>query len=243
MALAKKAEKRIRIPENLRAPFAQMVSDEAYLRATDESKTIIGLVFEKVLPASAFARDRMLNVYSGDSLFTSVSDVLRSNVTGAIGTVAEADYKPIIEFGARLIHERSCGTALYTGAMDIPHLRRCFESVLAYMEHETRSDPSNPFLDYETSRAVKYGRSLMDECSTEFNRAPVAALVRFAVEYFDEIGCLNATCAYLADAFSALEESVTISANKCGNKHVPPDTPELRRKWSDLLETVCSDWQ
>ena len=125
MALAKKAEKRIRIPENLRAPFAQMVSDEAYLRATDESKTIIGLVFEKVLPASAFARDRMLNVYSGDSLFTSVSDVLRSNVTGAIGTVAEADYKPIIEFGARLIHERSCGTALYTGAMDIPPLRRC----------------------------------------------------------------------------------------------------------------------
>lgn len=191
-----------------------MVSDEAYLRAADESKTIIGLVFEKVLPASAFARDRMLNVYSGDSLFTSVSDVLRSNVTGAIGTVAEADYKPIIEFGARLIHERSCGTALYTGAMDIPHLRRCFESVLDYMEHETRTDPSNPLLVYETSRAVKYGRSLMGKCSTEFNRAPVAALVRFAVEYFDEIGCLDATCAYLADAFSALEESVTISASQ-----------------------------
>ena len=83
----------------------------------------------------------------------------------------------------------------------------------------------------------------MGEASTEFGRAPVAALVYFAIEYFEEIGTLNATCAYLADAFSALEESVTISADKCGNKHVPPDTPELRRKWSDLLETVCSGWQ
>ena len=242
MAL-KKAEKRIRIPENLRVPFAQMVSDEAYLRASDESKTIIGLVFDEVLPSSAFARERMLDVYCGDSLFTSASDVLRSNVTGAIGNVADGGYKPIVEFGARLIHARSCGTALYTGAVDMPHLRRCFETVLDYMEHEAPRDPSNPFVEYETVHAIKYGRSLMDECSAEFNRAPAAALVRFAVEYFDEVGHLNATCAYLADAFSALEESVTVSADKCGNKHVPPDTPELRRKWSDLLETVCSDWQ
>ena len=242
MAL-KKAEKRIRIPENLRVPFAQMVSDEAYLRASDESKTIIGLVFDEVLPTSAFARERMLDVYSGDSLFTSVSDVLRTNVTGAIGNVADGGYKPIVEFGARLIHARSCGTALYTSAADMPHLRRCFETVLDYMQHEAPRDPSNPFADYETIHAVKYGRSLMDECSDEFNRAPVAALVRFAIEYFDGVGHLNATCAYLADAFSALEESVTASAAKCGNKNVPPDTPELRRRWSDLLEEVCTSWK
>lgn len=243
MGPVKKAEKRIRIPEDLRVPFAQMVSDEAYLRATDESKTIIGLVFDEVLPSSAFARERMLDVYAGDSLFTSVSDVLRSNVTGAIGTVADCGYKPIVEFGAKLIHERSCGTALYTGAVDMPHLRRCFESVIDYMEHEAPRDPSNPFADYETVHAVEYGRSLLGECSTEFNRAPVVALVRFAVEYFDQVGHLNATCAYLADAFSALDESVTTSAAKCGNKHVPPDTPELRRRWSDLLEEVCATWK
>ena len=35
MVYKKKAEKRIRIPENLKTPFSQMVSDEAYLRATD----------------------------------------------------------------------------------------------------------------------------------------------------------------------------------------------------------------
>ena len=65
MVYKKKAEKRIRIPENLKTPFSQMVSDEAYLRATDESKAIIGLVFDEVLPSPAFPRDRMLDVYSG----------------------------------------------------------------------------------------------------------------------------------------------------------------------------------
>lgn len=242
MVYKKKAEKRIRIPENLKTLFSQMVSDEAYLRATDESKAIIGLVFDEVLPSPAFPRDRMLDVYSGSGLFASVSDVLRSNVTGATGTVAHGGYKPIVEFGFELIHERRCGTALFTGAMDMPHLRRCFDSVIDFMEHKVPRDPSDPFVDYETDRAVKYGRTLMDEASTNYNRAPVVALVRFAIEYFDEIGQLNATCAYLADAFSALEESVTTSAADCGNQHVLPDTPELRRKWSSLLEEVCSDW-
>lgn len=55
MAIVKKAEKRIRIPEELKAPFSRMVADEAYLRAADESKTIIGLVFDKVLPAAALS--------------------------------------------------------------------------------------------------------------------------------------------------------------------------------------------
>lgn len=95
MVYKKKAEKRIRIPENLKTPFSQMVSDEAYLRATDESKAIIGLVFDEVLPSPAFPRDRMLDVYSGSGLFASVSDVLRSNVTGATGTVAHGGYKPL----------------------------------------------------------------------------------------------------------------------------------------------------
>lgn len=243
MAIVKKAEKRIRIPEELKAPFSRIVADEAYLRAADESKTIIGLVFDKVLPTAAYPRERMYDVYSGDSLFTSISDVLRSNVTGATGTVANEEYKPIVEFGSELIRARNCGTGLYTGAADMPHLRRCFDSVVEYVEHSMPRDPEDPFADYEAIRAAKYGRELMGEASTEFGRAPVAALVYFAIEYFEEIGTLNATCAYLADAFSALEESVTISADKCGNKHVPPDTPELRRKWSDLLETVCSDWQ
>lgn len=242
MAIAKKAEKRIRIPEELKAPFSRMVADEAYLRAADESKTIIGLVFDQVLPAATYPRERMYDVYSGDSLFTSVSDVLRANVTGATGTVANDGYKPIVEFGSELIRARNCGTGLYTGAEDMPHLRRCFDSVVEYMEHGMPKDPADPFADYEATRAAKYGRDLMDEMGTEFGRAPVAALVYFAIEYFDEIGTLNATCAYLADAFSALEESVTTSAEKCGNKRVPPDTPELRRKWSDLLEEVCSDW-
>lgn len=242
MAATKNGEKRIRIPENLRTPFSQMVSDEAYLRATDESKAIIGLVFDKVLPSPAFPRDRMLDVYGGKSLFASVSDVLRSNVTGATGTVAHSDYKPIVVFGFDLFHERRCETAFFTGAMDMPHLRRCFDSVIDYMEQKAPRDPSDPFVDHETDRAVKYGRALMDEASTNYNRAPVVALVRFAIEYFDEIGQLNATCAYLADAFSALEESVTTSAAACGNRHVLPDTPESRRRLGRLLETVCADW-
>ena len=37
----------------------------------------------------------MLDVYSGSGLFASVSDVLRSNVTGATGTVAHGGYKPL----------------------------------------------------------------------------------------------------------------------------------------------------
>ena len=242
MAITKKAEKRIRIPDELKIPFSQMVADEAYLRAADESKTIIGL-FDTVLPAAAYPHERMYDVYCGDSLFTSISDVLRSNVTGAIGVVNDKYYKPIVEFGAELIRSKNCGTSLFTGAADMPHLRRCFDSVIEYMEHGMPRDPEDPFADYEATRAARYGRELMVEMSSEFSRAPVAALVYFAIEYFDEIGALNATCAYLADAFSALEESVTISADKCGNNRIPPDTPDLRRKWSDLLESVCSDWK
>lgn len=244
MPQAKKAEKRIRIPENLRVPFARIVSDEAYLRATDESRAIIGLVFDQVLPSSAFPRERMLDVYGGEGLLASVSDVLRSNVTGAVGSVADGGYRPIVEFGARLmlIHARGCGDALDADAMGMTHMRRCLESTIEYMEHEVPRGPSSPLIGYEAAHAVKYCRTLADKCSTEFDGAAATALVRFAIDYFDEIGQLNSICAYLADVFSIIAGGADAPTVECDGPRTRMDTPEMRRRWGDLLEKTCSGW-
>ena len=229
MPQAKKAEKRIRIPENLRVPFARIVSDEAYLRATDESRAIIGLVFDQVLPSSAFPRERMLDVYGGEGLLASVAD---------------GGYRPIVECGARLmlIHARGCGDALDADAMGMTHMRRCLESTIEYMEHEVPRGPSSPLIGYEAAHAVKYGRTLADKCSTEFDGAAATALVRFAIDYFDEIGQLNSTCAYLADVFSIIAGGADAPTLECDGPRTRMDTPEMRRRWGDLLEKTCSGW-
>lgn len=217
-----------------------IIEDQSQLHGTSHSDTILRDVVDSQLPQGEFGRFHAARVYARDcTLLSSLATVLQQNITGSIGTVEHPEYKPLVEFGLSLISRKDLGTALSNQSPIIHHLVSRFSD--AVDELERRAEGVEDALEkHELDKKVAYGRDLALELNPDHAVfAPACAVVLFAIENFEEIGRLNSTCAYLCDAFQILAE---VESGNWGNRITPPDTPELRSRWTSILDSTTKEW-
>lgn len=217
-----------------------IIEDQSQLHGTSHSDTILQDVVDSQLPQGEFGRFHAARVYARDcTLLSSLAAVLQQNITGSIGTVEHPEYKSLVEFGLSLISRKDLGTALSNQSTMNHHLISRFSD--AVDELERRAEGVEDALEkHELAKKVAYGRNLALELNPDYAAfAPACAVVLFAIENFEEIGRLNSTCAYLCDVFQILAE---VESGNWGNRITPPDTPELRSRWTSVLDSTTKEW-
>ena len=217
-----------------------IIEDQSQLHGTSHSNTILRDVVDSQLPQGEFGRFHAARVFAGDcTLLGSLASVLQQNVTGSIGMAAHPDYKPLIEFGLSLINRKNLGTALSNHSAINHHLVSRFVDVVDELERHAEG-VGDMLEKHGLTKKIAYGRDLVIELDPDRAAfAPASALVLFAIENFEEIGRLNSTCAYLSDAFRILAE---VESGNWGNRITPPDTPELRARWTRVLDVATNEW-
>lgn len=235
--------KRLLLPINARerAVVERIIEDQSALLGLSASDAIIRDIKESYMPRGEFACHHTTRVMAGDAtLLTSVAEVLGWNITGSFGAVAKPTYLPIVEFGLKLMRWKGLSTTLDLTHPLSHHFRERFSEAVGTLQDAAQKTPAS-LENYEVIKQAEYGTSLLDEADpTNFTTAPAQAYALFAIENFEIIGGLNCTCAYIADVFSILAD--TEVRRRDSSASPTPDTPALRREWSEVLEQTTSKW-
>lgn len=219
-----------------------IIDDQSALWGLSNSDAIIKDIINSQLPEGPFSRLHAERIYTGEAtLLGDLADVLRWNVTGSVGDVREEGYRALLEFGLVLVRRKGLSMALDTRHCDSHHFRVRFGNVVDFLDH-TLAERGGPVKNYELYRKVTFGRDLLVEADPgRFTSAPAQSYIQYAVEDFDTIGLRNDTCAYLADAFSILNDTaIRIAGNPYAR--ITPDSAELRDEWVRTLTKVTQGW-
>lgn len=198
-------------------------------------------IFFRYQPEGEFAKEHFRSVYAGyASLLEDMSEVLYRNSDGA-RAVFHCDYLPIVQFGLKLIRYKQMSNLLDTQCPEARLFRKHFQEVVDLLESKG-SDSDDLMSRFEHEKDVSYGQDLLREADPEaFSTAPAHAYVHFAIQSFDEICRSRSTCLYLADIFRILGDTEKRRQQE-RRRGIPPDTPELRREWTAVLQQTTKDW-
>ena len=239
-----RSTKRLLLPKErrLKTVVERIIDDQSELWGLSNSDAIIRDILSSYLPEGEYARFHAEEVLAGEvSIMGDIARVLRHNVTGPTGDVAQTNYLPIVEFGLKMIRHKHLETAMDTLHPDAHHAVVCFKYIVDRLE-STIAKTDDILATFEVRRKVSFGRSLLEETDPErFSRAPATALIQYATKDFEQIGAWNNTCAYIADVLAILDDTAKrfTASDVCW---VPPDTAALRCEWFKVLESTTAEW-
>lgn len=218
-----------------------IVDDMSKIEHKAPSDIFNDAIFFRYQPEGEFAKMHFRNVYAGySSLLEDISEVLYRNSDGS-RAVFYSDYLPIVEFGLKLIRYKQMSNLLDTQCPEAKLFRKHFQEVVDLLE-SMNSDTDDLMSRFEHEKTVSYGRDLLKEADPEaFSTAPAHAYVHFAIQTFDEICRSRSTSLYLADIFRILGETENRREQE-RHRGIPPDTPELRKEWTVVLQQTTKDW-
>lgn len=218
-----------------------IVEDMSKIEHKAPSDIFNDAIFFRYQPEGEFATEHFRNVYAGYvSLLEDISEVMYRNSDGA-NAVLHCDYLPIVQFGLKLIRYKRMSDLLDTQCLEAELFRKHFQEVVDLPE---LMDPAADDLmsKLEHKKIVSYGQDLLKRADPEvFSTAPAHAYVHFAIQTYDDVCKSRSTCLYLGDIFRILDETEKRLARErsCG---IPPDTPELRKEWTAVLQESTKDW-
>ncbi|VWL93842.1 Uncharacterised protein [Collinsella intestinalis] len=235
--------KRLLMPvdERSKAILDTIIADQSRMRGVSHSDAILQDILDSQIPKTEFARFHVERVYADDcTVLGSISNVLRWNISGCVGTVYQTDYKPIIEFGLNLINRKGIAYRLDNNSTVNHHLRSRFEDTVEAYERATKeAEGTLSWLDMHIKSDC--GRNLLKELDPEVApRASASELLLFALEDFETLGWLNCACAYMCDIFEVLDD---IDPESPGTHFISmQDTPEDRAAWANVLGETTAGW-